>query len=204
MDHEAWNRRYAGRACAWSRAPNALVAAETRALAPGRALDLGAGEGRNALWLAEHGWRVTAIDFSEVALERARRLSIERGVEVDWVLEDLLRYRPAPEAFDLVLVCYLQLPAPERRTVLARARAALAPGGALLYVGHDLSNLAHGAGGPRDPAVLATPEEVARELAGLAIERAEVVTREVEADAGHGGAPGARALDAVVRARRQG
>ena len=87
-----------------------------------------------------------------------------------------------PRRFELVLVLYLQLPAEERRVALARAAAAVAPGGTLLVVGHDLQNLIGGWGGPKDPRVLFTPEDVARELPGLEIEKAERVLRPVEAE----------------------
>jgi len=165
-------------------------------MAPGRALDLACGAGRNAVWLAERGWTVTGVDFSDVALENARRLAAERGVEVEWVEGDLLEWRPSGE-FDLVAVLYLQLPAEERRAVLARAAAAVAPGGTLLVVGHDLQNLNGGHGGPKDPAVLFTPDDVAAELPGLEIEKAERVLRPVATEDGE-----VQAIDALVRARR--
>ena len=80
------------------------------ALAAGRAIDLGTGEGRNAIWLAERGWQVTAVDFSAAGLARAGRLAAERGVSVDWVQADLLDYQPAPGRYDLVLIAYIHLP----------------------------------------------------------------------------------------------
>ncbi|NIR32783.1 MAG: class I SAM-dependent methyltransferase [Gammaproteobacteria bacterium] len=203
MDREGWDRRYAEKAFVWSVGPNQFVAAETEGLRPGRALDLAAGEGRNAVWLAEHGWRVTAVDFSEVGLEKAKRLAAERHADVEWVLADLLDYRPELGGYDLVLMCYLQVPEGARRAILARAGAAVAPGGVFLYIGHDRSNLEHGVGGPQDPAVLCTPEEVAADLAGFGIEKAEVVQRRVEREPGHGGATEAIALDALVRAVRR-
>jgi len=202
VDRADWDRRYAEKPLLWSAGPNQFVAAELGDLAPGAALDLGAGEGRNAIWLAGRGWRVSAVDFSRVALERARRLAARRGVEVAWVLEDLSRYRPRPGAYDLVLMCYLQLPEAERRRVIAAARAALVPGGTFLYVGHDASNLTRGVGGPQDPAVLCSPGEVVAELPGWRVVRAEVVTRRVQGESGHGGKEGGVALDALVRAVR--
>jgi SAM-dependent methyltransferase len=153
--------------------------------------------GRNAIWLAERGWRVTGVDYSEVALAEARRRAAERGVQVDWVLADVTEWTPPAEAFDLVAVLYLQLPAHERRLVLERAAASLAQGGRIVVLGHDLSNLTEGWGGPSTPEVLFTPQDVAAELAGLAVERAERVVRRVEDEDGvH------EAIDALVRARR--
>jgi len=196
MGSADWDRRYAGRELLWTARPNRFLVAETEALAPGRALDLACGEGRNAVWLAERGWRVTAVDFSGVALAKGRELAAARGVAVDWVRADLLEHRPEPYGFDLVAILYLQLTAPERRTVLRRAADAVAPGGTLVLVAHDSSNLDHGCGGPQSPSVLYTPADVAADLdgSGLALERADVVERPVEGEG--------VALDALVRARR--
>ena len=199
MDRDAWNARYAGPELVWGTGPNRFVAEEVHGLLAGRALDLACGEGRNAIWLAEQGWTVTAVDWSDVAIGRGRELAVARGVTVEWVVADVLGWVPPPLAFDLVLLAYLQLPEPARSAVLGAAAAAVAPGGALLEVAHDRSNLDGGHGGPQEPAVLATPEEVAEVLRseGLTVERAEVVHRPVETDQGT-----VAALDHVVRARR--
>jgi SAM-dependent methyltransferase len=151
---EDWDTRYAETGLLWSRDPNRFLVAEAADLSPGRALDLACGEGRNAIWLAERGWRVTAVDFSEVAIAKARERAAQDGSEVDFHCLDLLDYEPEPGSYDLVLVLYLQLPAAERRLVLGRAASALAPGGNFLLVGHDLVNLTEGVGGPSDPNVL--------------------------------------------------
>ena len=110
MDSASWDRRYEGRELVWTADPNRFLVAETEALAPGRAIDLGCGEGRNAVWLAERGWQAVGADFSEVGLQKARELANGRGVSVEWVAVDLLGYRPEPKAFDLVLIFYLQVP----------------------------------------------------------------------------------------------
>lgn len=197
MRKEHWDRRYEERDLVWSAEPNRFLVAETEALTPGRALDLACGEGRNALWLAERGWNVTGVDFSTVAIEKARAIAARRGVDAEWVAADLLVYAPEPGAYDLVLAFYLQISADERRRVLARAAAAVAPGGTFLLVGHDVLNLTEGWGGPSDASLLYTPEEIAGELPGLEVERAERVTRRPD---------GAErdAIDALVRARRPG
>jgi SAM-dependent methyltransferase len=202
MKCEDWDQRYAEQAQSWSVEPNQFVVAETADLKPGRALDLAAGEGRNAVWLAEQGWRVTAVDFSTVGIDKGRRLAAQRGVEVDWVVADLLHYRPEPLGWELVLLCYLQISKREREQVLARARQALAPGGTLLYIAHDLSNLEHGVGGPKHPEVLCTPADVVADLPGLQILKAEVVKRSVAREPGHDGPARAIALDTLVRAVR--
>jgi SAM-dependent methyltransferase len=194
---EDWNRRYAETEFLWTAEPNRFLVAEVAELVPGRALDLACGEGRNAVWLARQGWRVTAVDFSEVGLAKAERLANSRGVEVDWVLADVIDYRPPQRAFDLVVILYLQLPAERRRDVLRHAAQALVADGTLLVVGHDLTNLTEGYGGPANPAVLFTPEQVAAELPGLTVERADRVKRPVDVDGTK-----VEAIDALVRARR--
>jgi len=192
-----WDRKYAEKELLWSAKPNRVLVAEVAGLAPGRALDLACGEGRNAIWLAELGWRVAAVDFSEIAIAKGRERAARLGLDVDFVCADLLDFEPEPAAFDLVLVLYLQIPAEERRLVLARAADALAPGATFLLVGHDSTNLTDGVGGPREPSVLYTPDDIVAELGGLEIEKAERVLRDVE---------GAErpAIDALVRARKTG
>jgi 2-polyprenyl-3-methyl-5-hydroxy-6-metoxy-1,4-benzoquinol methylase len=175
-----WDARYAGAELVRGAGPNRFVVREFTGRPPGRALDLAAGEGRNALWLAEQGWQVLAVDFSAVAIERAHRLATERGLEVNWVVADVLSAGLPERAFDAVLVAYLHLPAADRAAVLARAAAALAPGGTLLVVGHDRSNLTEGGGGPRDPDLLYTPDEIVDALPSLDIRRAGTVLRPVE------------------------
>jgi SAM-dependent methyltransferase len=197
MEREDWNRKHGEAGLLFGAEPNRFLFAEVEGLTPGRALDLACGAGRNSVWLAAQGWTVTGVDFSDVAIENARRLAAERGVEVEWVRADLRDWRATGPDFDLVVVLYLQVPAEERRAVLAGAADALAPGGTLLVVGHDLENLNGGWGGPQDAAVLFTPDEVAAELPGLAIEKAERVFRPVETDEGQ-----AQAIDALVRAKR--
>jgi SAM-dependent methyltransferase len=199
MRSEDWDRRYAGRELLWTAEPNRFLVAETEGLEPGRALDLACGEGRNAVWLAEQGWRVTGVDFSGVALGKAGELARARGVEVELVESDLTAWEPERGAFDLVVVLYLQLPAAERAPVLRKAAAAVAPGGHLLVVAHDSSNLEHGWGGPQDPAVLYTAADVTAAIQpeSLEAERAGVIERPVETEEGE-----RVALDLLVRARR--
>lgn len=199
MDRNDWNARYASAELVWGTDPNRFVAAELEGTTePGRALDLACGEGRNAVWLAARGWRVTGVDFSDVAIERAQRIAASRGVRVAWVVADLATWRPEPGAFDLVLIAYLQLPADELGQVLASAAAGLAAGGTLLMVGHARDNLSGGYGGPKDPAVLWTPEEI-REMfdeLGLHVERCEHVHRPVDTPEGP-----RVAIDVLARAR---
>ena len=193
MDSREWDQRYAGAELVWTAQPNRFVVDELQALPPGRALDVGAGEGRNAIWLAGRGWQVTAVDFSAAGLDKGRRLAGAHGLAIDWVHADLREYQPEEGSFQLVLVAYLQLREAELDGVLRRAAAALGPGGVLLVVGHDVTNLTEGVGGPPDPAVLYTPESIKRALGGLTVLRAERVRRPV----GTG-----EAVDTLVRAIR--
>jgi SAM-dependent methyltransferase len=206
MDSRVWDDRYAASELVWSAGPNAMVAELTGDLPPGRALDLAAGEGRNAIWLAERGWDATAVDFSAVAMERARRIGDERLGTADagrltTVAADVLRWAASGTAYDLVLVIFLHLPEAQRRVVHRRAADALAPGGMLLVLAHDRSNLDGGVGGPQDPEILPTPEEVVGDLdgiPGLSVDRSEVILRPVVTDDGE-----RMARDCLVVAQRQ-
>lgn len=199
MKRDDWNRRYGDTERLWSATPNQFVAAELGDLAPGRAIDLAAGEGRNAVWLAERGWQVTAVDFADVAIDRGRAAAGDRGVDVTWVVADLADYDLGAGVWDLVLVSYLQLPWTEMQDLLGRAAAAVAAGGTLFVIGHDRRNLTEGYGGPSSESVLYGPDDVTAAVAGLDIARAETVPRVVTT------ADGDRtALDVLVRATRPG
>lgn len=160
-------------------------------LPPGHALDLGAGEGRNALWLAQRGWEVTAVDFSEVALDRGRSRAAQAGLaeRTRWVEADLDDYVPPPLSFDLALLAFVHPKPPDRARLLADVVAALRPDGVLLIVGYHPDNPSRGGGGPQDPTTLFTPEGLVAEVDGMVIERAERLEL-------------ADAVDTVVRARR--
>jgi SAM-dependent methyltransferase len=179
MDQAAWDERYRQTSSVWGAAPNVFVEQVLSGRRPGTALDLACGEGRNALWLAGRGWRVSAVDFSPVALDKGRQQAEAHGLDLDWIEADVTGYRPPPGAFDVVLIAYLHLPGTALEPVLHRAAEAVAPGGTLLVVGHDAANLAQGVGGPQDPEVLYTAQVLAGNATGLHIERAERVTRRV-------------------------
>lgn len=176
-----WDRRFldAG-GHPWGREPNAVVRDVVAGLAPGDALDLGAGDGRNAAWLAGHGWRVTAVDISEIALEQLRERAWGRGWELTTIHADLRLWRPPEAMFDLVVLSFVHLTAAHRRRLHEAAAAAVRPGGTLVLVAHDRSNLDRGVGGPQDPDRLPTADEVRAELPGLRVTRAEVLERVVD------------------------
>jgi SAM-dependent methyltransferase len=201
MDARAWDERYAASELVWSGTPNQFVAEELDDLPPGRALDLAAGEGRNALWLAGRGWQVTAVDFSQVGLDKGRALARRHGLDVRWVCADVLTYDPGAGSYDLAVLAYLQLAADQRRTAVRSAFGALRPGGTFLLVAHDSTNLTEGTGGPSDASVLFTAEEVLADLDGerFDVQRAERVARVVRPDEAHRGDPDRTAYDALVR-----
>ncbi|MFF4847390.1 SAM-dependent methyltransferase [Streptomyces sp. NPDC001194] len=198
---EFWDGRYAESDRIWSGEANAMLVREVSGLAPGRALDLGCGEGGDAVWLARRGWTVTGTDISGVALGRAAGHAADAGVadRVSFARHDLTESFPQGE-FDLVSACFLHnygdFP---RDAVLRTAAAAVAPGGTLLVVGH--------AGWApwqedREEAHFPTPEEVLAQLepvtAGWEVLRAEETER---VQAKPDGTPGHR-TDNVVRVRR--
>jgi SAM-dependent methyltransferase len=187
-----WDRRYAERQ-QWSAGPNALVAELLADLPPGDAVDLAAGEGRHALWLAGRGWRVTAVDFSAVGLARGQE---QRDADrVTWVADDVLMWTAAERSVDLVLVAYLHLPEAEVTAVLTRAVGWLRPGGRLLVLGHDVENVTAGVGGPQEPAILHSVERLAAVSALVDVERLEQVPRPT---------PEGVALDTLLWGRRPG
>jgi SAM-dependent methyltransferase len=185
-----WDERYAERQ-QWSSEPNALIAGLLAGLPPGDAVDLAAGEGRHALWLAGLGWRVTAVDFSAVGLARG---AAQPGAErVTWVTADVTTWTVPPASHDLVVVAYLHLPQDDTVPVLSRAVGWLRPGGRLLVLGHDVANIDSGVGGPQDPAILHSVERLAPVAELLAVDRLEQVRRET---------PVGTALDTLLWGRR--
>lgn len=141
-----WEDRYAESELAWSGKPNSVLVTEARKLSPGRAIDIGSGEGADALWLAMQGWQVTGIDFasSGLAKARARAEATDRdaAARIDWQRRDVTEWAPAPRSFDLVSAQFMHMPEPTRSALFRSLAAAVAPGGALLIVGHDADDFA--------------------------------------------------------------
>ena len=198
MDAQTWNQRYSETELMWSAGPNLFVEQLCRDLTPGRSIDLAAGEGRNAIWLAEQGWDSTAVDYSDVAIDKARQIAAKRGVTITAEVADLTEYEPSPGAYDLVVIAYLQIADEQLTPILGRAAAAVAPGGTFVLVCHDRDNLERGYGGPQHPDVLTTPDQVVAAIGDrLTIDRAEVAERQVQTDDGE-----RVALDTLVLAHR--
>lgn len=205
MDANDWDARYAASDLLWSAPPNGFVAELLEPLPPGHALDVAAGEGRNAIWLVERGWTVVATDYSSVAVERMRARATERlgdraGGLTTHVADATMPAPGGPAAYDVVLFCYLHLPPDDWARALGRGVDALRSAGRLVVVGHAGRNLAEGHGGPSDRSVLYDPAEVLATVDGMPVEveRAETRERTVETDDGP-----RQALDTVVVLRRR-
>jgi SAM-dependent methyltransferase len=136
LGSEFWNATYSERSAIWSGQPNAQLVAEATDLSPGSALDVGCGEGADAVWLAQHGWDVTAVDISEVALDRARQHAEEAAVTIGFEVRDLMETPPLPSSYDLVSAQFFHLADPERSIFMRGLGDAVRPGGQLLVVGH--------------------------------------------------------------------
>lgn len=170
FDKDYWDERYrsAQHHHLWSGNPNPNLVAEAEELTPGAALDAGAGEGADAIWLARRGWRVTAVDISDVALERAVAHAAEAGQDIaeriEWVREDMGLWQPPERSYDLVTSQYMHMPPDSRRIVYARLAAAVAVGGMLLIVGHHPSDMETSMPRPQQPELFFTGDDLAAEL----------------------------------------
>ncbi|GAA2071261.1 class I SAM-dependent methyltransferase [Actinomadura alba] len=168
FDEQSWEERYRSHSAVWSGRPNPQLVAEASHLATGVALDVGCGEGADALWLASRGWQVTAVDFSTTALQRGAEHADALGAEVAgnirWVHADLIAWVPAEGYFDLVSAQFMHLPEVPRKALFARLATAVAPGGTLLIVGHHPSDMQTTMPRPPMPELFFTAEEVADSL----------------------------------------
>ena len=177
-----WDERYGRPGFAYGTTPNQFLASVTDRLPPGRVLCLGAGEGRNAVFLAQRALDVVAVDWSGVGLAKARRRAAELGVRIRTVIADLTEYVIDPEAWDGIVSVFCHLP-PAARTRLYRAAVAgLKPGGAFVLEAYTPRQLEYGTGGPPTADLMTTLEELERDLAGLDL----VVARELEREVSEG------------------
>jgi SAM-dependent methyltransferase len=163
-----WDARYRSADRIWSGNPNPHLVEKVADLVPGTALDVGCGEGADAIWLAARGWHVTGIDVSVVALERAAQRAADAGQEVaeriTWQQADILSWEPAPMRFDLVSAQFMHLPSVARESQYHRLAGAVRPGGMLLIVGHHPSDLETSVGRPNLPDLFLTAEQIVTTL----------------------------------------
>ncbi|WP_305093883.1 cyclopropane-fatty-acyl-phospholipid synthase family protein [Prescottella sp. R16] len=163
LDENFWNDRYRSSHRLWSGNPNSTLVTEVTGLTPGTALDVGCGEGADAIWLARQGWTVHGIDLSHVAIERAAEHSAEAGDlagRITWEAADLLAWGPDADRYDLVTSQYVHLPSGQREVLFTRLADLVAPGGTLLIVGHHPSDLDTDVPRPPRPELFFTPDEV--------------------------------------------
>src|SRR3954453_2840940 len=200
-DQEFWEERYRSVAAVWSKRPNATLVAEAADLSAGTALDVGCGEGADAIWLAQRGWRVTAVDFAATALGGVPPAAATAGVadRIDWLRADVTRWAPDADAFDLVSAQYMHLPPDDRRVLFARLADAVRAGGTLLVAGHDVSGPPPEAHRPPVPERFFTAAEVAE---GFDPGTWEVVVAESRPGAQHAGQD-ITVRDVVLRARKR-
>lgn len=187
-----WDERYEGSELMWSVEPNVFLPPLVEGVAPGTALDVACGEGRNAIWLARQGWDVTAFDFSAVGIDKAATLAGD--ADVKWIVADATEFEPTKK-FNIVIMFYLHLPTVPFTQAFAHAVDSLAPGGTLFAVGHALSNIEDGVGGPPYPEILWTIDGITPLLTGLDVIELEERERWVDA-------VDATAIDLVVWATK--
>jgi SAM-dependent methyltransferase len=205
FDQAFWDERYRSQSHLWSGEPNRYMVSEASELNPGTALDVGCGEGADAIWLAARGWQVTAVDLSAVALERAAANAAAAGDEVagriDWRHVDATGWDP-DEHFDLISAQYLHLPTGHRQSLWQQLAAAVSPGGSLLIVGHHPSDLETTIRRPPHPELFFTGDDI---VAALQPARWEVVTNaEPQRSATDSDGQQVTIRDTVFRARRTG
>ncbi|MDA2805642.1 class I SAM-dependent methyltransferase [Nocardiopsis suaedae] len=199
MDAQTWDERYSSQERLFSGNPNGVLVDEAEGLPPGRALDLGAGEGADALWLADRGWRVTAVDISQVALDRAAASGGPLAERVAWTRADVTADPPPPGPFDLVSAHFFPLPVQEGHTALKALLETVAPGGTLLYVGHCADDFGPQQWREIDATAYYWPADVAEVLGDeWTIEVNEIRPRPAVPEGAH------HTRDTVLRARRTG
>jgi len=199
-----WEERYAAPGLAWSGAPNPVLVADATPLAPGNALDIGSGEGGDALWLASRGWRVTGVDIAANALAKARArveaIDVAAAARIQWEQHDLTEWSPEPRTFDLVSSQFMHLPDPARSRLFRSLAAGVSPGGTLLIVGHDASNAEPGGHRAHLHELMFGVDDVLAAIAGEGLEVEVAESRARQASVAPESAPTER--DVVVRATR--
>lgn len=198
VDTGFWERRYREPGYAYGTEPNVFLQQVAHRIPPGPVLCLGEGEGRNAVWLASHGFAVTAVDASPVGLDKALSLAGMRGVRISTVAADLTSFAILPESWSGIIAIFAHLPPALRRQVHRAAAAGLVPGGAFVLEAFSPAQLARDTGGPRAPEMLYSLADLREDLAGLKLEIGREIERTVLEGSHHTG----RAAVVQVLARR--
>lgn len=204
MSAEDWNTRYLDARGSddnpglWATQPHQQLQDIAGELTPATALDLATGDGRNAIWLAQRGWDVTAVDFSDAGLDIGRQRAMEEGLSINWQLGDVTEWAPEQQ-FDLITVTYLHLSEAANTAVIRGVSQWVAPGGTLLVIGHDKDNLVRGTGGPQDEAILYTPE-LLRAATPLHVVTAKQLIRDTTTDPEGPQDTGTVAIDTLLHA----
>jgi SAM-dependent methyltransferase len=189
-----WDERYGAARYYYGTEPNDFLRERFAAIRPGgEVLCLAEGEGRNAVFLAEQGYRAVAVDQSAVGLGKAEQLATDRGVRIDTIVADLAVYRIDPDRWDGIVSIWCHLPSALRSAVHRQVVAGLKVGGAFLLEAYTPAQLHHGTGGPQSPDLMPTLAELRKELTGLDLVHAIERERVVHEGQGHGG------LSAVVQ-----
>lgn len=182
-----WDERYSAKGYVYGTEPNGFLAAKADLLPAGRVLCLGEGEGRNAVWLAEQGFEVTAVDASAVGLHKARALAAERGVRITTVHADLADFVIEPDAWDGMVSIFCHLPPALRAQVHRRCVAGLRPGGVLLLEAYTPDQVGRGTGGPPTVELMMDARTLRLELAGLEFLELSETEREIHEGVFHNG-----------------
>ncbi len=179
MSAEHWNARYSEPGYIYGTAPNAFLQSVFHMIPHGAVLCLGDGEGRNGVFLAEHCYTVTSVDYSEVGLRKAQSLAASRGVQIHTVLCDLLNFTIEPNSWYGIVSIFCHLPPELRKTVHAQAAAGLKPNGVFILEAYSPKQLQYGTGGPKQEELLMALDDVKHELDSLHFDIAHEIEREV-------------------------
>ena len=182
-----WDQRYASDDYAYGIEPNDFLVEMLDKLPPGKVLCLGEGEGRNAVWLAEQGYQVTAVDASEVGLQKARKLAEKRGVDITTVHADLADFEIEPQYWDVIVSIFCHLPPELRRKVHQKCVLGLRKDGVMLLEAYTPAQLEHKTGGPPSAMMMMDKDTISTELDGLEFLHLQECEREIHEGEFHNG-----------------
>lgn len=187
MNTTNWDQRYSEPGYTYGTTPNTFLVSVVNRIPPGRVLMLAEGEGRNAVYLASLGYRITAVDASAVGLGKALELAAERGVSLTTVVTDLDRFEIEPGQWDAIVSCFCHIPSAIRIPLHRKVVNGLKPGGVFVLEGFSKEQMDYDTGGPKSLDMLMSIEELLQELAGLEIIHAATLVRDVKEGRGHTG-----------------